>query len=687
MRGNAICPGGGEMPMTAKAETKRRKAEIEGLTDVEYFMRKEFQKYLESVMSAVISAFKKRKVKLSLYVDLSGSTAATSGEKVLVNVLAPFVEAVKTRTEKFLVILGLLAHECGHLLFTDFKHLKTLFSDFEKSGYLPPVSSPGYKEMEEELNEDAGLRRFMFPYLRHFQNVFEDGNIEFRFNQAFAGLPAIGLKFTRKVAYAGTSSLADMLESDAPLIDCMVVSYLTYIGDGITQGRVKGEKKAKACARYEEWRRYFSKAEDAARSLLFEPDSLSRCTLLTKVMVSLYPLIKEEYDKLPKSEEASEEDSSGEGSGEDEKEGSGSASDKKDTGTEASGTDLDKVMKDLGVAPMPESKGAKLNEREEEHLRRTSRWEDRDADTPDLDSAESAAAAELDAERTAKEAEQLADAGADIGVTYRLERSSTLSSTCRDQYAVDYDMVKGISKRTTRMLNGILKEREREGRLNGQLYGKRIDCRTAYRGDGRIFTRQLVPDGKPQVAFCILVDESGSMGFSCRAEMARQSAICLESVLREVDVPFAIVGHTADVRKEGEVSVYPYVRFDSYDKNDRYRLAEIKDRCENHDEAAILYCGQLLKERPEQQKVLIVISDGAPAASGLRGTTGIKRTSDAVAGLRKSGMEVFGAAIGGCAEAVRSIYGTDRLMDIEELDRLPSELIKIVKRFVLRRQA
>ena len=78
-----------------------------------------------------------------------------------------------------------------------------------------------------------------------------------------------------------------------------------------------------------------------------------------------------------------------------------------------------------------------------------------------------------------------------------------------------------------------------------------------------------------------------------------------------------IYGHSTDYRG---VALYSYAEFDSVDENDRYRLMDMIDRSGNRDGAALRFVAEHLAKRPENRKLLILISDGQPADTGYRGT-------------------------------------------------------------------
>ena len=65
---------------------------------------------------------------------------------------------------------------------------------------------------------------------------------------------------------------------------------------------------------------------------------------------------------------------------------------------------------------------------------------------------------------------------------------------------------------------------------------------------------------------------------------------------------------------------YAYAEFDSIDNKDQYRLMDMSARSGNRDGAALRYAAERLLTRPEAIRLLIVISDGQPAADNYYGT-------------------------------------------------------------------
>jgi nitric oxide reductase activation protein len=169
-------------------------------------------------------------------------------------------------------------------------------------------------------------------------------------------------------------------------------------------------------------------------------------------------------------------------------------------------------------------------------------------------------------------------------------------------------------------------------------------------------------------------------GYS-RATSARAAAIVLEDFCRGLKIPCCIYGHTSGQSSNRSVDLYNYVSFDNVDGKDKYRLMDISARCGNRDGAALKFVGDKLIKRPEECKILIIISDGQPADTNYYGMEAEEDVRNVKKQLNRAGVAVFAAAIGADKANIHRIYG-DGFMDITDLNALPKVLCKLVTRFL-----
>lgn len=132
---------------------------------------------------------------------------------------------------------------------------------------------------------------------------------------------------------------------------------------------------------------------------------------------------------------------------------------------------------------------------------------------------------------------------------------------------------------------------------------------------------------------CILIDESGSMGHGSKIHQAKVAGMALALALQNNDhINLYVYGHTADHKSGEHVSLYRYL--DPKERaSDINTLFSIRSRSNNADGYAIAKMGEILKRGSSKQKVLIVVSDGQPAARCYG--DGIGHTRDMVTMLEK----------------------------------------------------
>ncbi len=156
----------------------------------------------------------------------------------------------------------------------------------------------------------------------------------------------------------------------------------------------------------------------------------------------------------------------------------------------------------------------------------------------------------------------------------------------------------------------------------------------------------MLPNETPELAVGLLLDESGSMGCCDRCTYARAAAIILYDFCRSLNIPVTVYGHSTGERCDQTVQLYSYAEFDSIDNDDRYRMMDIRARNNNRDGAPLRYVAEQLVARPEQVKILILVSDGQPADYGYMGTA----AEEDLRGIRKEyqrkGVLFVAAAIG-----------------------------------------
>lgn len=296
--------------------------------------------------------------------------------------------------------------------------------------------------------------------------------------------------------------------------------------------------------------------------------------------------------------------------------------------------------------------------------------------------AEKAAFKQLETERLKElnEAAQSISYG-DIhsGVDIRVHRIAEVDEQLQDQYHSISGPLLDISRQLQRSLVQKLKDQQRGGKQTGLVMGRRLDAHALCRNDGKVFYKNNLPNEIPKISVGLLLDESGSMCCGDRSTYARAAAIILYDFCQNLNIPIMVYGHSTGWGSG--VDLYSYAEFDSIDRDDKYRLMDIAARNSNRDGAALRYVAEQLSKRTEEVRLLILVSDGQPAASGYSGTAAEEDLRGIKQDYKRKGILFVAAAIGDDKQNIERIYG-DSFLDITDLNQLPVKLTAVIKRFL-----
>ena len=242
-----------------------------------------------------------------------------------------------------------------------------------------------------------------------------------------------------------------------------------------------------------------------------------------------------------------------------------------------------------------------------------------------------------------------------------------------------------VSKHIAKDLIPLFKDMQECSTNKGLYAGRRFDAGSAYRLDGRKMSNKKAPVDEPDIAICMLVDESGST-YGDTIDAERKTAYVVYDFCKRLDIPIAIYGHTESFADPTGI-IISYAEFDSVDGNDEKRIFGMRARENNRDGFAIRYGIKRLADRPEQIKLLMILSDGAPSAYDYGGATAVNDMREAVRGAVKNGMVVMAAGIGYYRDQIEKIY-TDpvkpsfsaKYIDISDLNKMPRQFIKIIEK-------
>jgi nitric oxide reductase activation protein len=195
-----------------------------------------------------------------------------------------------------------------------------------------------------------------------------------------------------------------------------------------------------------------------------------------------------------------------------------------------------------------------------------------------------------------------------------------------------------------------------------------------------LFKATVVKTDKP-LDICLLVDESGSMGWSTMAS-ARKSAIAIKEALADNPmINLWVYGHSADEKVKGQTEMIEYYSPTMQDRP--FAMGGMNARYENRDGNAIIASAQRVKAESDNtsNKLMIVLSDGQPSADLYRGSRGIEHTAKAVKFAESRGWSVIQVGFAGASEHYMSQMFTNHIY-VNDVETLGDNLSKIIRKVV-----
>ncbi len=250
----------------------------------------------------------------------------------------------------------------------------------------------------------------------------------------------------------------------------------------------------------------------------------------------------------------------------------------------------------------------------------------------------------------------------------------------RDQYKTDKSRMKSqISKLKKKLqLYGNLQKHNIYNQKRGIL-----DKRQLHKipmGMTDIFKATVVNEDKP-LDICILVDESGSMGWHTMSH-ARQGAIAVKEALADNEkINLWVYGHSADETIKGQTDMIEY--WSPTMKDRPMAMGGMKARYENRDGNAIVASADRIKAESDNgaHKLMIVMSDGAPSADGYRGRDAKDHTKKCVKHIEARGWSVIQVGFSGAYDwMMKDMF--DNWVYVDDTDKLGDQLSKIIRKVV-----
>ena len=255
-----------------------------------------------------------------------------------------------------------------------------------------------------------------------------------------------------------------------------------------------------------------------------------------------------------------------------------------------------------------------------------------------------------------------------------VQKARDLESPCRSNKShIEgyYTGGRSLAATARRLFQSVTQSRKSHNHLRG-----RLDKRDLYRipsGAKDVFTRkEQAPDPKGTAIF-LLTDASGSME-GHKFYITAASVALLNDACSPLGIPMKIAAFTEEEphakhfivkeygeKRSAELIIDDYVRINPH-------------LYQNADGESILWAAKDLMTRPEPRKILIVLSDGCPAADN--GGDCYTYTKDVIEHVNKwAGLELYG--IGIMDDTVKELYPECEVLDNPK--RLEACLLNLIK--------
>lgn len=235
---------------------------------------------------------------------------------------------------------------------------------------------------------------------------------------------------------------------------------------------------------------------------------------------------------------------------------------------------------------------------------------------------------------------------------------------------------RSLFKKVGREIENHLKSDMRTGSNKRKFSGKKFRAEKLVNRDYRYFENTATKRDIPETAVGILIDQSGSM-YGEQIRCATYAAMGMYKTLAELEhFDVAVYGHTSTY---DEVIINRYIDFGFKPKDPIKVLAGIYSDGGNIDEVAVTALGERLKSQMVDKKIMIIISDGLPHSMIGHAET---RLRDLVKEYVKGGFNVFVAALGSDKAKIDKVYEDVSFIDITDPSELPANMLRAIKRTI-----
>lgn len=251
-------------------------------------------------------------------------------------------------------------------------------------------------------------------------------------------------------------------------------------------------------------------------------------------------------------------------------------------------------------------------------------------------------------------------------------------------YQNDMKDISFLVKKTINEIRSKIKDHQQGGRINGLYQGRYLDQHSLYRYDCRILCKNDLPEDIPNMAFSILIDASGSMSSNSKLEFARKTALLLYEFGLGLNIPVMVYAHDTN----GTVRLHALADYGSVDGNDKYRICDLSSGGCNRDGMALRFCVDKLSKRPEETKIMFVISDGLPSSYNSKAEA-YEDIKNVLMDYSKKNIKFIAFGLGNDQSRIEEIYTQGlsskvaaKFVRTDTPEALPKQIVKSIKELI-----
>lgn len=697
------------------------KAMMEKLDVREVFLSHQFAQYLESMCHNLIVGtgpyLRQQGFKVSDYdinsranVDVRAvwmpngpASGWTTGKSICLNppMLYGYDPDKKNYGELMLAAYGTVAHECGHVIFTDFI-AREKWLDCIQSGKMWPERPAGYEGSTLEwLLNDSQLRSVVVSEMSDVNNCMEDGYIESELRTEYPGTVAASLDYKAKVYYEDGKDFDESCESIYVAMRNEILIYAIC-----HKSHVGKSYKGKYLDTFHELYKLIDK-------FLVSRNSETRFAITNEVMMYLAEALKtdilRELVKLPESPASDSVPGSGPSSpsGKENDKGSndglnkdGTGNGGSDSGSKNGSSDdepaMDGIPRNIIISVVNGNTDNAKKYSQDPDSNSGSVFSDTDADATNKDASKGDHTKEPSDTVLDSMEDQFLQIGQDMAAdkaTASLEKAriNTIIKTngeidffraveVTEKQVKSYDVLAAdilpMSKRLQKGVSQLFADRRSGGVNRNLIIGTRFEADKVSNNSGRYFCRRNLPSEMPQMRIDVLVDQSGSIEGS-RLTSFIKTCIAIEDFCFALDVPCRICGYSSD----GCITnIYSYVEPEriGHKRLDRYRITGICPGGGTPTYTALEYMLKDMHPDENEFRLVLVLTDGeSNDGNGAR----IYNLEQKVA---RKGVNIIAAGVGEDRGFVENEFGAKNFLDISNTEELPKRMCKLLQKFLLR---